>query len=656
MTLDSSLVLDRQTLLASIPTEWEAKFKEEFSRTPILKLVALQTAQHIAEIYRQRVEAALNSGGLKRRKIQSPYLDIKGEQTKYTVTLTRIHEIPRRSIAAEEQIEQLFNALNFWESSTSYMWFDLTKLAFAEMEKDLGLDALEQMDAGARLETLYSYIFDKASDSLKSNFSSVLQVYVDQAVQLILNKYDLPNKTIQELEWLSGLGQQKSVPNAPTTSPDLFANGLSNNFATCKLLWESVNILTQRSDLQWKPDEDGKLTYTSTLKDGRGRLIFWVTDSPEEQYPEALAGEAALAVIETFDIRAACMHLIYAAHVTTLDRPWEEEFVIDDAQIASYLGLDKRKDLTKEQRLKLIERISEQPAQILTFLHWPQQGNVESFYVEKSRLWEVAIGYHGQRDLFGDIRCMGLTIRCRAGMWAKYFLNKRGSEEGNAFYQYGVLSKTLLQTITRIWQHNEGAARILAWLSFRMRVSTNQVMLTSTLMEVAYGIEKVTAAQRDRSLRSELANTWDRDLLALHEAGLTIEFDPTTYPPEIQPDWKDSGRGENKRPKGFWEKLRNSRLYIHPPKEIADGIAKLQRKRRTIDVTSQPVSPKSLKTGVALSGEDIKSAREAKGWSQEELGRRVDRSKMWISLIERGKRSLKPEDAMKLKVALEANS
>jgi hypothetical protein len=661
MTLDFPSMLDRQTLLAAIPDEWEAKFKEELARSPILKLVAIQVSQQLTEVYCQRVEAALNSGNVGLRKLQSPYLDIRrGKDGQYTVSLSRASESLRKPISAtEEQVEHLFKALHFWESSASYMWFDLTKMAFLEMEKDLGQVALDQIEPQQRLATLYRYIFDEASDSLKSNFSTVLQVYIDQTVQLILNKYDLPNKTLQELEWLAGLGQQKAVPHAPATSPDLFANGMTSNFATCKLLWESVNILTQQSDLRWQPDEDGKLAYTSAFKDGRGRLIFWVTDNPEEQYPEALAGEAALAVIETFDIRAACMHLIYAAHVTTLDRPWEEEFVVDDVQIAAYLGLDKRKDLTKEQRLKLIERISEQPAQILTFLHWPQQGNVESFYVEKSRLWEVAIGYHGQRDLFGDIKCTGLTIRCRAGMWAKYFLNKRGSEEGNAFYQYGVLSKTLLQTITRVWQHSEGAARMLAWLSFKMRVSSNnQVMLTSTLMEVAYGAEKVTAAQRDRDLRSELANTWDRDLLVLHESGLRLEFDLNTYPPEIQPDWKEGGRGEKKRPKGFWEQLRNSRLSIHPPKEIADGIARLQRKKRTVDVSAHPVSSHSLaaksgKPGSGWDGEQIRAARERKGWSQEELGVRMGRTKMWISLIERGKRNIKPEDIAQLRAMLD---
>jgi DNA-binding XRE family transcriptional regulator len=654
MTPDRPASLDRPLLLAAIPDEWRQKFKEELSQSPILKLVAIQVSQHLLEAYRQRVEAGLRAGEIEPRKLNSPHLEIKqSKDGQPTVALTRsIDARTKPTATTEEQVDRLLKALNFWETSASYMWHDLTHMAVAEMEQSLSQEMLQTTNHQAQLEMLYRYIFDEASDSLKSNFSTVLRVYIDQATQSIISKYDLSNKSLQELEWLAGLGK-KAIPAAPVTSPDLFVNGITNNFATCKILWESVNILTQKTDLLWQADDDGKLAYTSTLKDGRGKLIFWVTDNPEEQYPEALAGEAALAVIETFDIRAACIHLIYAAHVTALDRPWEEEFIINDAQIAAYLGLDKRKDITKEKRLKIIERLAEQPAQILTFLHWSQQGSIENFYVEKSRLWEVAIGYHGQRDIFGGIKCTGLTIRCRAGMWAKYFLNKRGSEEGKAFYQYGVLSKTLLQTITRVWQHSEGAARMLAWLSFKIRVSAYPVLMTSTLMEVAYGAEKLRFAQQDRDLRSELATTWDNDLRILFEAGWTVEFDPVTYPPEIQPDWTEGGRGSNRRPKGFWEQLRNSRVHIYPPKEIADGIAKLQRRKQTITVNSRPIASKTKSQSSALTGEEVKAAREQKGWSQADLGERLDRTKMWISLIERGKRSIKPEDAARLREVLE---
>jgi len=80
--------------------------------TPILKLVAIQISQDIMEIYRQRIELALNSGEIEQRKVQSPYLDIKrSKDGKHTVSLTRTSEAPRKSAAAEEQVEHWFSGL-----------------------------------------------------------------------------------------------------------------------------------------------------------------------------------------------------------------------------------------------------------------------------------------------------------------------------------------------------------------------------------------------------------------------------------------------------------------------------------------------------------------------------------------------------------------
>lgn len=101
--------------------------------------------------------------------------------------------------------------------------------------------------------------------------------------------------------------------------------------------------------------------------------------------------------------------------------------------------------------------------------------------------------------------------------------------------------------------------------------------------------------------------------------------------------------------------LSNSRLYIHPPQEIADGIAKLhRRKQSTLESnTIRPSSTPRRKQTVALSGSTIKAARESKGWTQEELGQQLGRSKMWVSLLEREKRSLKPEDASQIQALLD---
>lgn len=77
-------------------------------------------------------------------------------------------------------------------------------------------------------------------------------------------------------------------------------------------IWEASSILTQRKDLPWSDDANGKLCYAREVENGKGSVYFWVTEDLEHEYPVTLAGAAALAVINTFDIRAACMHLIYS--------------------------------------------------------------------------------------------------------------------------------------------------------------------------------------------------------------------------------------------------------------------------------------------------------------------------------------------------------
>lgn len=429
----------------------------------------------------------------------------------------------------------------------------------------------------------------------------------------------------------------------PPTDSDLFASNDFSKFASSKVLWEVSNILTRKQDLPWEDTVDGKHIYTSETIDSKGELVFWVTGDSEAECTNALASEAATTVIQTFDIRAVCMHLIYAAHAASLDKPWLEEFVIDDRQIASYLGLNKRKDLKTQDKLKLIERLALQPAQICMCLRWPTQGRVRAFQIESSKVWEISLDDYERAD---DSK--GLIIKGRAGEWAKYFLNRQGQAEDRAFYQYGLLSKQLLQAIAKIWQRSQGAARMLAWLVFKTRVGSGQWLLTNTLMGVAYGQSKVVAAQSEPKLRTKLANTWDNDLLILHDTGWNIDFDPLTYPLAIQPDWRfvDGERERNKRPRGFWEQLRNGRLLVHPPLEIAAGLSKLKHKL----ILSKP---KEL--SLLLTGEEIKAARKAKGWNQQRLAQELGKSNMWVSLIESDRRKLTGVERQQIRLVLDFN-
>ena len=315
------------------------------------------------------------------------------------------------------------------------------------------------------------------------------------------------------------------VVNRLQTTQDLFENSDLTKVTSSLPIWEASNILTQRQHLPWKTDPDGKLIYSREVNDGQGAICFRVADNTEDEHPSTLAGAAALAVIDTFDIRAACMHLIFAAHASQMERPWEQELVIDDRQIEGYLGLQRRTDKNRQEKLALIEEIVKQPCKITTFISWPGEGRRKKFTVEEGRLWHLmGTRYHYQQDLLGEKQLTGMSFVVKAGLWAKYFLNEDSSPEQPLPGSESVLSKSLLESVMSLWQHRSGAARLMVWLLFKSHLSWLHTIPVRTLMEVAYGTQKVQDAQDDNQLRKKLTNTWDEDLLALHDSRLADLF------------------------------------------------------------------------------------------------------------------------------------
>ena len=413
------------------------------------------------------------------------------------------------------------------------------------------------------------------------------------------------------------------------TSPDLFPNGkTTTRMASALPIWEASNILTQRKHLSWSTDSKGKLRYARNV-DGSGAVHFWVTEDLEEESPATLAGAAALAVIDTFDIRAACMHLIYAAHATQIDRPWEEEFVISDRQIEEYLGLKKRTDKNKQQKLALIQEIAKQPCKITTFVSWPTQSKVKGFTIEEGRLWHLlGTRYHYQQDLFGNKELSGITFVVRAGLWARYFLNEEGRRNKSALCEYGTLSKSSLRDVMSVWQHREGAARLMVWLLFKTRVERQTPLPVPTLMDVAFGEDRIEEAKQSSKSRKKFVSLWDDTLHTLHDRGWYIQFDPDTYPPELRP--MGFGRSQAARPRGFFDQLLNAHIWITPQDDWMDT---------TITVDPPPIAP-DVPPPPSITGDQVKSLRLERGWSQRKLASLTGLSQGLISQIETGGRSL----------------
>ena len=457
------------------------------------------------------------------------------------------------------------------------------------------------------------------------------------------------------------------IPEFVSTSPDLFSNIKNTPFASSMVVWEASNLLAGTTILPWQTDDNQVLYYQKQVKQGHGAITYRITEDVDSA--NYISDAAAL---KSIDIRSACLHLIYAAYATLIDKPWEQEFVIDDRQIEKYLGLDKRKDLSKASKLTLIKILAQQPCRIMTEINWPRQGRVNSFQVEEDRLWHLLeIKHSFQTDEEGSKHLTGLTFKIRAGMWSKYFLNKHSYRQQSVFYQYGTLPYFLLNTVTTIWQQHQGTVRMMLWLLFKMKMGSKQCITIPTLMRVAYGEEKISQANSSREQRKRLIRTFESDLEVLNHYGIKPVFDPITYPDNIQPLWAklaelpddaeeamlfwiNDGSQENRltdiSPRGKWQLLMKARiLHFELPLEWEQKLAKLEKKKQQKQLTRKS----SNKRSVMLYPEQIQEARQNKGLSQRELAQLIGKSQSWVRDLEHGRFAAKVEDQNLLRKVLD---
>jgi DNA-binding transcriptional regulator YiaG len=407
-------------------------------------------------------------------------------------------------------------------------------------------------------------------------------------------------------------------------------------------------------------DEDGIVFYERHVKRGQGLLTFWMTNHHEQEDDGLpLKYEAAETAIANLDIRAACLHLIYSAYATGVDRPWEDEFVISDRQIEQYLGMDKRKDLSKLEKLSLIRELALQPCSILSSIEWPRQGRIPEFSMERDRIWKmVAIHHHFEEDDLGCKHLVGLTFRVRAGEWAKHFLNQQEHWNRAAYYQYGNLPSCLLPEVMSNWQQHEGAIRMLLWLLFKTKMGYDQPITVHTLMRVAYGEDRIAQTFTQSVLQKRLLKTFESDLEALYYYGVKPIFDPESYPVEIQPlwaklaelpndaedalnFWTEDGSQQQRltdaAPRGKWKRVMNGRFLQFELPDTWD----VKRSRAPNNKKQSSNRRKSTKSNLNrpsdFSNDQIVSARKKLNLSQRLLAEKIGKSQSWIRDIENGR-------------------
>lgn len=425
----------------------------------------------------------------------------------------------------------------------------------------------------------------------------------------------------------------------PLPELPLFQSRAVTPVATGGPMLSSAQALLRR-DL-WTKDDEGKPVYHRRFSQGRVIAHYITSADPTSQYPEALAEQAAWQIVEQFGIPTAYLHLVFAAHAATQPAPWQGLFRLQGSDLLKTLGMEKRTDVAKPEKLQEIAKQAELLGSVGVWVVW-REGK-RDLNVRASRMWDVAIDVYGQqgREAAGAAPT-DITLTVRPGLWTEKFLNRAGRDAGLALRQFGYLAQATL----RINPYQEElAAKLAVYLTIMSRLrATYRVQTLLTAVEPPSVLQQA-ASHRQRRYRFK--RRWDEALLTLHEHRWQIAFDPRTYPVAIRPDWAlpaDLPPHLRQLPPGYFPLLLAATLTLTPPEPIPSLLATgLELPMRA--------APRPLLA--PLRGQDIRQAREAKGWSQQHLAGLIGKSQQWVAFIERGQRTIQPHDQTTLRTLLD---
>jgi DNA-binding transcriptional regulator YiaG len=397
---------------------------------------------------------------------------------------------------------------------------------------------------------------------------------------------------------------------------------------------------------KWKKNSSDLGYFLYQAKGKSSNIIEHFITNPGEI--SLLPWDEALQIIDKFGLETAKLHLIFAAHTMRQEKPWENQFTLKVSDLVKEIGWDKSHTSPEYEKKKQIATLAFALDCLVIQATWVEgkhrKGGILAS-VETSRMWNVQVRLIGQQNLEGKVEQPEEGyITIRPGLWTNSFLNKAGAKAREALYQFGYLAQDILKIDP---YHDELALRLAFHLTLESRFHLSGTYKVGTLLEEILPKTIVNDAIKDYDKSRKLINRWNNALETLMELtkAFQIEFDSETYPEALRPGSKA------RKPKGYFEKLLEAKITIHPPKPIPQLLSTTVNQQ----TTPAKLKPAQKNQSTKLTGEQIRDARQAKGWSQAKLAEMLGVSQRYISMFERGDRFPKPKQETKLRKILEIN-
>lgn len=539
----------------------------------------------------------------------------------------------------EKSFEPHFEMSGSWEECAKDILTYLSIEATERMEKDLGPKFVEQMSAKSWAEAFNRYISNKEkSGFLKARLTVLLHDSAQQIVQLLIKELDLPSLSLKALAKFLGLIPDNAARTVPVTEPKLTDNALP--IPTSSAIVSSI-IAQIRKDL-WYPDINGIACFKHQAKGKPSNYIEHYITNPGDI--EILPWEQAEQIIDKFGFNTVKLHLIFAAHTMNQPVPWQSQFSLKASDVAKYLGWDKRTDLPIHEKLHEIAKTAFILDCLLVKSVWVEgrnkKGGVDAS-TPTGRMWSVVVDPRGQLNLEGKIeKPEEVYITVQPGLIFQSFLNKAGSRLKEALYQFGYLAQDILRIDP---YHDELALRLAIHLTLDSRIHTTGKYRVATLLEAMLPHTVIDAARSDKRKGYDLKQRWDNALKLLLKLKWQIQFDES-YPEWLQPGSK-APKPEDWRKIKIIERLLAAKLIINPPEPIPELLkAKVEPKPKTLK--------QKTATASRLTGDQIRKAREAKGWTQRKLAGTIGVTQTLVGYWEKGKRTPSSDMEAKLRELL----
>ncbi len=609
-----------------------------------LNLVAHQLAFHLIKLYEHLIKIRLKKTPDKSDSNLpsfTPILDKEGKLASVKLNLdeTKINQILKH---IKQDLAPDFEITKIFEKVAQKLLIYLSISATEKIKLDLGTEVIKNLNAENYQATIHQYLSrEKFADDPEgqSEVSLLLQKISQRLVQEIAERLDLPNLTLEDLEGILRLKRDNENDPIPITESKL-ANAILP-IPTFAALASAISAQIRKD--KWGKDRDGIARFKHQAKGHPKNYIEHYISSPGDI--EILPWEQAEQIIDKFGFNTVKLHLIFAAHTMNQPVPWSGKFSLKASDVIKYLGWDKRTDLPVHQKLKEIAKAAFVLDCLLVKSVWVEGRNKKgeiNASTPTGRMWNVVVDPRGQLNIDGQVeKPKEVYITVQPGLIFHSFLNKAGSKLKEALYQFGYLAQDILRIDP---YHDELALRLAIHLAMDSRIHVTGKYRVETLLKNLLPHTDIDKARSDKRKGYDLKQRWDNALKLLIKLKWQIQFDES-YPSWLQPGSKEKKPSDARKMK-IIEWLLQGKITIRPPAPIPELLATKVKPKPKVHKQIQAIT-----TGIT--SDQIRKARNAKGWSQRKLAGWLGISQSLVKMWEKGKRTPSPEMEAKLRQLLE---